>query len=446
MSIHPIEYRYGSDEIKRIFSKDNWLKLFINVELAILRSLEKHGVIPKGTSSRIEKRVKGINMDDVKRWEESVRHESMAVVLAMHERSGEEGKYIHLGATSNDILDTILGIQIREAGKIIVDGLDELIRELILIAWNEKDTPCLGRTHGKAAVPVTFGFKLLLFIDELDRARDRLVHALSLSTVGKYSGAVGTGVELGEMSRKIEEDVLSGIGLKTARHSTQIIPRDIYAHLFTSLSIVSSILDQFGREIRNLQRSGIEEVMEPFGDKQVGSSVMPHKRNPVLSEKICGLSKVIRGLCLGWLENIVIEHERDLTNSSFERIAIPEAFILIDEQIRTARHVIRGLKINRDYMLRNIEREGIWIYSDLLVQMVALRGGDRQKAHEHIRGLAVSGAGVDDILEDNYLASYIRSSDLDMKLLLRRCVESASMRTEGLLLMLAGKYGVSLSS
>jgi adenylosuccinate lyase len=224
------------------------------------------------------------------------------------------------------------------------------------------------------------------------------------------------------------------------------VPRDIYAYLFTSFSILSSILDQFGREIRNLQRSGIEEVMEPFTEKQVGSSVMPHKRNPILSEKICGLSKVIRGLCMGWLENIVIEHERDLTNSSFERIAVPEAFILLDEQIRTAKYVIDGLVVNRDNMLKNIEREGDWIYSDILVQMIALKGGDRQKAHEQIRKIAISGANINEMLNDRYLASYIAETDLDTEQLLRRCVQAASDKTMSFLTKIAEKYGLSLTN
>ena len=446
LSIHPIEYRYGSDDVKRVFSKDNWLKLFIEVEIAILESLEKNKVIPKGISDEVKKSVKSINIKDVDKWERVIKHEAMAVVLAMHEKAGDAGRYIHLGATSNDILDTILGLQIREAGNIILHRLHELIRELILLAWKERATPCLGRTHGRAAIPITFGYKLLLFIDELDRSRELLANAIDLSTVGKYAGAVGTHVELGGIGELVEKQVMEKLDLKVARHATQIIPRDIYAYLFTSISILSSILDQLGREIRNLQRSGIEEVLEPFTEKQVGSSVMPHKRNPILSEKICGLAKVIRSLSLGWMENIVVEHERDLTNSSFERMAVPEAFILLDEQLLVARRIVAGLEVNRDKMLQNIEQEGLWIYSDILIQTVALKGGDRQVAHEHIRKIIMSGGNIEDILNDEYLATYITKADLNTETLLRRCIKAASEKTVDFLTKISKKYGVSLSN
>jgi adenylosuccinate lyase len=445
LSIHPIDYRYGSHEIKRIFSKTNWLKLFIDVEIAILKALEKEGRIPDGVSDEIKRLVKGLKIEDINKWENRVKHESMAVILAMYEKSEEYGKYIHLGATSNDILDTIMGIQIRDAGNIILDKLDELIRQMISLAWRERLTPCLGRTHGRAAIPITFGFKLLLFLDQLDRVRTALTNAIKLCSIGKYSGAVGSGVEIEVIDgAHIEDEVMEILGITRARHATQIIPRDRYAYLFSSFSILSSILDQFGREIRNLQRSGIEEVMEPFVENQIGSSVMPQKRNPILSEKICGLSKVIRGFSLGWLENIIIEHERDLTNSSFERIAIPEVFILIDEQIMTATEIVKGLIIKKDNMIKNIRKEEPWIYSDLLVQIVAIRGGDRQKAHHRLREIISSRGSFEDILHDNYLSKYLKENDLEIPILLDKCISAAKIKTEKFLKELSKKYGVPL--
>ncbi|PCN50663.1 adenylosuccinate lyase [Candidatus Geothermarchaeota archaeon ex4572_27] len=422
MVVHPVEYRYGSDEVRRIFSREEWLRRFIEVELAILRALEEEGMVPRGVHERVREAAREVSPEDVERIEGVVRHESMAVVLALSERAGEAGSYIHLGATSNDVLDSVMATQIRDAGRVILSRLDELIRALIELAWRERRTPCIGRTHGRAALPTTFGYRMLMFVDELDRAREALARAFEEASVGKYSGAVGTYAELGPRMGRVERRVMEILGVRPARYSTQVVPRDRLARLMLSLALLSGVLDQLGREVRNLQRSGIEEVFEPFGARQVGSSAMPHKRNPIMSEKICGLAKVVRGLALGALENIVLEHERDLTNSSFERVALPEIMLLVDEQLRT------------------------WIYSDLIVQVATLKGADRQKAHERLRQIIMGGSrDVADVLRDEYLGRYVSEEDLRRVTDLGYYVEAAEARVREVLPEIAERYGLSLA-
>ena len=445
MAIHPIEYRYGSVELRKIFNRESWLKFFIQVELSILKSLEDVGLIPRGTYLKVKKAAEKITIKDVEETEKVIRHEAMAVVTVLSKFSGNAGKYVHLGATSNDILDTVLGLQLSMAGRLILSKIEELIKSLISLSWKERKTPCIGRTHGRAAIPTTFGYRLLMFIDELDRAYEIVKQAFNMVSVGKYSGAVGTYAELGEVMCDLERKVMDDLGLKVSRYSTQIVPRDRLAFLFLSLSLLSSILDQLGREIRNLQRSGIEEVFEPFTFKQVGSSVMPHKRNPIMSEKICGLSKIIRGLAIGALENIPLEHERDLTNSSFERVSVPEILLLIDEQLQTAIRVISGLEVNRGNMISNIRREEPWIYSDLIVQIATLRGADRNRVHERIRRMIMKGSKqLTDLLKDSYIKKYITIEDINKVSNLEYYTSIAEFRLKKVLPSIAKKYELDL--
>lgn len=445
MVVHPIEYRYGSDELRRVFSRDSWLKFFIQVEVSILRALENKGLIPRGTHLEVESAARNVTIKDVEEIENIIKHESMAIVTLLSKVSGEAGKYIHLGATSNDILDSILALQLSKAEPLILSKIEQLIKKLIHLSWRERRTPCIGRTHGRAALPTTFGYRLLMFIDELDRAYDIIKQAFTLASVGKYSGAIGTYAELGEVMCEVEREVMDILGIMAARYSTQIVPRDRLAFLFLSLSLLSSILDQLGREIRNLQRSGIEEVFEPFATEQVGSSVMPHKRNPIMSEKICGLSRIIRGLTLGALENISLEHERDLTNSSFERVAIPEILLLIDEQLSTAIKVISELGVNKENMLNNIRKEEPWIYSDLIVQIATLKGANRNIIHEKIRRIIMQGSkSLKDLLTDPYLRKYITSDDLNKVSNLDYYISMAEFRLKRVLPSIAKKYGLSL--
>lgn len=445
MSIHPIEYRYGSKEIRNIFSRKTRLKYFLKVELAILKALEEAKLIPNGIYDEANRIVNKISLKRIDVIEGQVRHETMAVILAINELSGKIGKYIHLGATSNDILDSILAMQLRDALRIIRERLKSLIIELIKLCWRERRTVCIGRTHGRAAIPTTFGYRILMYVDELDRVLDLLNFAAVNACVGKYSGAVGIYAELGEIMNNLERRVMELLKISPARYSTQIVPRDRLATLITTIGLISSILDQFGREIRNLQRSGIEEVYEPFLGEQIGSSVMPHKRNPIMSEKICGLSKVVRGIVIGALENIVLEHERDLTNSSFERIVIPELFLILDEQIITMLTLIKGIQINRDQMLKNIRKEEPWIYSDLIVQIAVLRGADRQKIYGKLRKLAmIKENDLLAILNDEYIQKYITTDDINKITDIEYYRRLAENRVKSILPEIARKYNLTL--
>ena len=432
--IHPISYRYGSEEMRKIFDKDTWLNYMKIVEFNLLKSLVENGIIKeKVPLDKVWKAFEKVSMEDVTRWEEVTRHETMAVVMALSEKAGEYGRYIHVGATSNDILDTVLALQIRDAHQIIMERLKALIEVLIKRALEEKATPILGRTHGRAAIPVTYGFKLGLFIDELVRAFNIINEMFNYVDVGKLGGAVGSQAELYPKGDVAESSLMESLGLGKATFYTQVLPRDRLASYLLSLVSLSSILDQLGREIRNLQRSEIEEVFEPFGKGQVGSSVMPHKKNPIGSERVCGLAKVIRGYAVGILENIVLEHERDLTNSSFERCIVPELFLLLDEQLKTMKKVVEGMFINRERALENIRRQEPYIYSDLILQKATLKGADRQRVHEELRKIFLAGGvtrdkAIEMLLRNKYLSKYLSKTDIEEAMSLEIYVKAAEAR------------------
>jgi adenylosuccinate lyase len=292
----------------------------------------------------------------------------------------------------------------------------------------------MGRTHGRAAIPTTYGFKFVLFLDELVRAYDVINYTYRFVSVGKLGGAIGSQVELYPNGKVVEDNYLKYLGIEKAGFYTQVIPRDRLAYYLSSIIALSSVLDHIANEIRNLQRSEIEEVFEYFGEEQVGSSVMPHKRNPILSEKVCGLAKVLRGLVTGIFENINLEHERDLTNSSFERNVVPEIFLLVDEQLSTMIKVFDGLIINREKALENIKKQEPFIYSDLILQRAALNGADRQKVHKILRKFFLD-SGIEDkdkiislILKDRYLSRYLSREDLESVMDLEVYIDAAAQK------------------
>jgi len=444
MVVHPIEYRYGSSEMRSIFDIKNKIKLMIEVEIAILEALEECHIIPKGVAEGVKNATTNLSIENVIHWEQIVKHETMALVMAMTEVSGEFGKYIHLGATSNDILDTVMAIQIRDACNIILRKLLNLIIILMKLAWRERKTACIGRTHGRAAIPTSFGYRILQYVDELINAYKMLARAMKNAAVGKYSGAVGIYAELGKVMKEVEHLIMKRLGLGVAKYSTQVVPRDRLSTLMYTLILVSTILDHLGREIRNLQRSGIEEVYEPFGKHQVGSSVMPHKRNPILSEKVCGLAKFLRGHIIGFLENIALEHERDLTNSSFERTALPEVFLILDEQLETMNRVVENLVVNRNNMINNIKQEGIYIYFDLLVQRITLKGGNRQEAHHVLRELYLQRASLEDVLSNEYIRKYLSEDEILEAMNTDYYVNLAAWKVEALIKEYCEEIGIRL--
>ena len=392
MPIHPIEYRYGTVEMRKIWDRSEWLKRMMLVEAALLKALSEVGLAPMEAADKVYKLIESgaVTIEEVNRWERVTDHEVMAVVKALAEASGVYGGYIHVGATSNDITDTVLATQLRDSIAIIESKLRDLALTLADLSERYKDLVCLGRTHGVAALPITMGFKFAVYASEVVRHIDRLEEAKPRICVGKMSGAVGTMASFGNKGFQIQKRVLEIMKVYEPIITTQIVPRDGLAEFITLAAMISSTLDKIANEIRNLQRSEIGELEEPFKeDSQVGSSTMPHKRNPIKCEKVCGLARIVRSMALAALENIVLEHERDLTNSSCERVMIPEVCLLLDEQLKTMVNVLKGLKVYPENIKRNLESQKDLIMSEAIMIAMVSKGADRQWAHEVIRRCSI---------------------------------------------------------
>ncbi|CAI1493441.1 Adenylosuccinate lyase [Thermococcus nautili] len=391
MAVHPIDYRYGSEEMRRIWDEENKLQKLLNVEAALARAHAKLGNIPEESARVISERAstEWVKLERVKEIEAEIHHDIMAVVKALSEVCGEHGKYVHLGATSNDIIDTANALLIKESLELIERYLRELRDVLMKLAEEHKYTVCIGRTHGQHAVPTTYGMKFALWLDEVQRHLERLEELKKRVLVGKMRGAVGTAASFGEKALEIERLVMEDLGLKPALITNQLVPRDLYAELMMFLALVASTLDKIGLEIRNLQRTEILEVSEPFGKKQVGSSTMPHKRNPIRTEKVCGLARVLYSNVIPALLNNPLWHERDLTNSSVERVILPESFVLLDEMLRVTIRVLKGLEFFPENIERNLYLTKNLIMAEPLMLKLAERGMGRQEAHELVRQLAM---------------------------------------------------------
>ncbi|RLF49539.1 MAG: adenylosuccinate lyase [Thermoplasmata archaeon] len=386
-NVCPLDFRYGRDEVKKIFSEDNRLLYQLKVEAALARAHAKFGNIPEKAADEITKKanLNYVKIERVKEIESEIHHDVMAMVKALTEVCGDAGKYIHLGATSYDIVDSANALQITEAIDIIEKGLVELKNSLLGLAVKYRDTVMLGRTHGQDALPITFGMKMAVFASETDRHIHRIKQCREEVAVGKMSGAVGTGAALGEHFFEIQNAVMEELGLKAELPSTQIVGRDRYIALISVLANIAASMEKFATEIRNLQRSEIGEVAEPFAKKQVGSSTMPHKRNPIICEQICGLSRVIRANLLPAWENAIQWHERDLCNSSSERFILPHSIILTDWVISQMTKVFSGLDVYPQKMKENIERSmGLPMAESIMILLVE-KGMGRQEAHELMR-------------------------------------------------------------
>ncbi len=386
-NVCPLDFRYGRDEVKKIFSEDNRLLYQLKVEAALARAHAKFGNIPEKAADEITKKanLNYVKIERVKEIESEIHHDVMAMVKALTEVCGDAGKYIHLGATSYDIVDSANALQITEAIDIIEKGLVELKNSLLGLAVKYRDTVMLGRTHGQDALPITFGMKMAVFASETDRHIHRIKQCREEVAVGKMSGAVGTGAALGEHFFEIQNAVMEELGLKAELPSTQIVGRDRYITLISVLANIAASMEKFATEIRNLQRSEIGEVAEPFAKKQVGSSTMPHKRNPIICEQICGLSRVIRANLLPAWENAIQWHERDLCNSSSERFILPHSIILTDWVISQMTKVFSGLDVYPQKMKENIERSmGLPMAESIMILLVE-KGMGRQEAHELMR-------------------------------------------------------------
>jgi len=409
LPILPIDTgRYGSPEMLKIFDEENRLQKMLDIEAALAWAHSQIGNIPKADAEKIAEKAttKHVNLERVKEIENETRHDIMALVKALSEKCGDSGAYVHLGATSSDILDTATALQLKEAVNIIEDRLNELELVLLKRAKQHKQSIMMGRTHGQHALPTTFGFKFAVWTREIARHIQRLQDCRCRLLVGKMSGAVGTQAGLGPKALKIQDLVMERLGIKASEISTQIIQRDRYAELTCILAILASTLDNIASEIRELQRPEIGEVFEAFEKKkQVGSSTMPHKRNPMISERICGLAKILRSLVSPALENVPTWHERDLTQSSCERFVIPEECVLIDYMLILMTRVLKGLEVNEKRMQKNMEITQGRMMSEAVMLTLAKKGLGRQKAHELTRQLAIKSyteqRAFQDVLAEN---------------------------------------------
>jgi adenylosuccinate lyase len=415
----PLDFRYGRKEMLSVFSEENRLMTMLSVERELALAEAKYGLVPKDAAKAIEKAVNGklVKPERVKEIEGEIGHDVMAMVRALSEVAGEGGAYVHYGATSNDIIDTATAIQLREAIRLLKAGLIELETILSRRAIEEKNTVMLGRTHGQAALPITFGLKLSVFLAEIDRHLDRLIEAEKRVVVGKISGAVGTGASLGKNFFELQEELMSRLGIELEIASGQIVGRDRYAELISVLSNIASSLEKMATEIRNLQRTEIDEVEESFDvEKQVGSSTMAQKRNPVLSENICGLARIVRAMLVPSFENMIMWHERDLTNSSAERITLPHACILTDDIIQKSCKLFSNLRVKRENMSRNLEKVKGLIMSERVMLYLADSMG-RQNAHEAVRQAAMktyeTGISFEEaLLSNSEISKHLKKKEL----------------------------------
>ncbi len=393
MPILPIDTgRYGTEEMRRVFDEENRLQKMLDVEAALAWAHEEVGNIPREDAEKIVKTasVKHVKLDRVKEIELEIKHDVMALVQAFAEACGPSGAYVHLGATSYDIVDTAMALQLRDAVDLIEKRLNDIEDVLMEKAKQYKETIMIGRTHGQHALPITLGFKFAVWIRETARHIERLRECRKRALVGKMSGAVGTQAGLGPHAIRIQQLVMERLSITPAEISTQIVQRDRYAELVCVLAMIASTLDKMATEIRELQRPEIGEVSEPFErERQVGSSTMPHKRNPITCERVCGLAKVVRSLVGPALENIPTWHERDLTQSSAERFIIPEACILTDYMLVLMTNVLKDLWVDEERMRRNLELTQGRTMSEAAMIALTRKGMDRQKAHELIRHLAM---------------------------------------------------------
>jgi len=374
--------RYSRPEMSRIWSEQGKLERWLDVELAALEAWGELGVVPADAVAEIRDHANPPTPERVAELERETQHDLAAFVDAVAAALGPTGRWLHHGLTSSDIVDTALALQVREAGSLLLDALDRAQEAVIARARQHKDDVCIGRTHGIHAEPTTFGLKLAGWAFELDRGRDRLRHALEGMRVGKLSGAVGTYAATGP---GLERLACERLGLEPAPVSTQIIQRDRHAELLAALALVAASLETFALEIRHLARTEVGEVAEPFGKGQKGSSAMPHKRNPVVSERICGLARVVRADALVGLENVALWHERDISHSSAERIVIPDSFLALDYMLDRFIWVIEGLVVRPERMRRNLEAGHGLFFSQRLLLALVESGLPRSEAYRVVQ-------------------------------------------------------------
>ena len=369
--------RYSRKELVRIWSEENKYKIWLDVEIAAAEAMEKYKIIPKGVSSVVKKKAK-INVVRIKKIETKVKHDVIAFLTSVTEQSGIKARYLHQGMTSSDVLDTTFNIQLVQSGRIILKDLDQILSILKKKANKYKMTPCIGRSHGIHAEPITFGLKLASFYAEFKRNKKRLINAIDEVSTCAISGAVGT---YANINPKIEVYVAKKLKLKPETISTQIIPRDRHAYYFSILGIIAGSIERISTEIRHLQRSEVYELQEYFSKDQKGSSAMPHKKNPILSENLTGLARMVRSYVTPALENIALWHERDISHSSVERNIGPDANVTIDFALARLANILDRMIVYPKNMINNLNLTKGLIFSQEVMLELTKQGMKREDAY-----------------------------------------------------------------
>lgn len=393
--------------IADIFSAENKLQIQLRIEATLAKVQSKLGLVTEEEADRIANAVDRVSIERVKEIEAEIHHDLMAVVRALAEQAGAAGEKVHLGATSNDIQDTTLALQLSQVKTMLLDLLDNISQELFRLAKEFKDQPCIGRTHGQFAVPTTVGFKFANFLYELQLAKEKLEQAQV--NISKFSGAIGNYASTHRLD--IENELFDALGLEPTAISTQVVSRVVHANFMNAVALNASVLERISKEIRNLQRSEIKEWFEPFSSKQVGSSAMPHKRNPHKSERVSGLSRIIRNNVAVALENIALEHERDISHSSVERIIIPESTNLLYFISNQMLRILTGLEINIKGIEQNLKKAAGVSKSEQVLKRLVDKVG-RQEGHELLRQHLHAEDYAKSVMNDPEITKYLSEEEL----------------------------------
>jgi adenylosuccinate lyase len=378
--------RYSRPEMTGIWSDESKFARWFEVELAALEGWAEVGAVPAVDVAKIQAQAVAPSPERVAEIERVTDHDTAAFVDAVAEQLGPEGRWFHYGLTSSDVVDTALSLQIQDAGRLVLAGIDRALAAVVTRAEEHRHTICIGRSHGVHAEPTTFGWKLAGWAFELDRARARVSRALETNRVGQLSGTVGT---YAQVEPDVERIACERLGLEPDPLSTQVIARDRHAELLSTLALAATSLDRFATEIRHLARTEVREVEEPFGKGMKGSSAMPHKRNPKVAERICGLARVVRANSLVGLENVPLWHERDISQSSAERVVIPDSFLALDYMLDRFTWIVEGLVVHPERMLRNLESSHGLVFSHRLLLALIEAGLPRDDAYRLVQGHAM---------------------------------------------------------
>lgn len=407
--------RYANEEMEKIWTLQNKFSVFLKVELAVCEAYSEQGQIPKTSLDNIKKNAK-FSVERINELEKELKHDVLAFLTNVNESLGDDGKYMHMGLTSSDVIDTALSLQIIEASDIIRKDLNAVIETLKQMSKQYKNTVCVGRSHGVHAEPMTFGVKLLTWLDFFLRAEKRFERAVEDISAGQISGPVGT---YSNVSPEIEKRTLEILGLKPCAVSTQVIPRDNHAYYMQSLNFISTAIEYCSTEIRHLQKTEVLEVEEGFSKGQKGSSAMPHKKNPVSSENLCGLSRVVKSNTIASMDDIVLWHERDISHSSVERIILPDTTILIDYMLKRFNNVLLNLNVNEQRMKENTTLYGGVIFSQKVLLKLTEKGLSREDAYKLVQKNAHKAFGIKD---GNFKKELLNDEEI-MKILTKNEIE-----------------------